>query len=174
MAGSKFELNIMQNLEAIAKMVEQGANDKDIYETCRVSANAWKRYLNKGKAADERVEAGEDITDDEEKYRTFWRTYAHARKRPDEIVEASLLKSCQDRTIDEVITIKRYDPEGNLMWVEEKTRKVPVAASVPAQQFYLANKKRKDWEYKPDAKVDNTDTEQKAIVLVEREKGSKK
>ena len=120
--------------------------------------------------AKEKADNGEKLTEKEQRFVEFLEAYAHARKKPDEVVENALFLSCQDRTIDETITIKRYDPKGELLWIEEKTRKVPVAASVPAQQFYLANKKRKDWEYKPDKSAEQTGDDRKAIILTERGK----
>ena len=174
MAGSKFDLNIMQNLETIKKMVEQGATDISVAKACGVHHSTWIAYIKRGKEAQAKDDNGEKLTAKEKDFLKFYKAYAHARKAPDQVVEASLLLSCQDRTLDETITIKRFDPEGKLIWTEEKTRKVPVPASVPAQQFYLANRKRKDWEYKPDTKVTvDAKSDQKAIVLVEREKEQK-
>ena len=160
----------MQNLEAIAKMVEGGAMDKDIAEQCGVSYQSFSDYVRRGREAKEKADNGEKLTEKEQRFVEFLEAYAHARKKPDEVVENALFLSCQDRTIDETITIKRYDPKGELLWIEEKTRKVPVAASVPAQQFYLANKKRKDWEYKPDKSAEQTGDDRKAIILTERGK----
>lgn len=170
MAGSsKFELHILANIDAITKMVEQGATNIDIAKKCGVGITTFRRYLTRGKDAYARAEAGEKISDKDEMYRTLWSAYARARKTPDTIVESALLLSCQDRTIPKTTIIKRYDPQGNLIYQEEKTELVPVAASVPAQQFYLANKKRRDWEYKPDAKQIETNA-QEAVVIVAKEK----
>ena len=160
----------MNNLDAIDKMVRNGADDKEIAKKVGVSAPSFSSYLSRGSKAADKKRNGEDLNEKETKFLKFFETYARARQTPDEVVESALFLSCQDRTIPKTTIIKRYDPQGNLIYIEEKTEHVPVAASVPAQQFYLANKKRKDWEYKPDPAKQTDSKETEAVIIVAREK----
>lgn len=170
MAKSKFDSCILPNLDAIEEMVKNGVTDKDIAKAIHVGYRTFFRYISEGQAAETKEKNGGELSEKEKGYLQLWQTYARARQTPDAIVESALFLSCQDRTIPKTTIIKRYDPEGNLIYQEEKTELVPVAASVPAQQFYLANKKRRDWEYKPDATKTDEKTETASIVLVPKEK----
>lgn len=160
----------MFNLDAIEKMVKNGADDQEVARQVGVHPTTFGSYVAKGSKAAEKKKNGEELSEREERLLEFYETYARARATPDEVVESALLLSCQDRTIPKKTVIKRYDPDGNLIYSEEKTEYVPVAASVPAQQFYLANKKRKDWEYKPDPAKQTESKETEAVIIVAREK----
>ena len=170
MGSGKFEMCILPNLDKISSMAEQGADDAEIARAVGIHRQTFGSYLAKGRQADQKRKTGKDLSEKERKFLDFFDCYATAHTVPDAIVEAALFNSCRDHIVRRrVIISKEYDEKGNVVR-EVREEEMLVPASVPAQQFYLANKKRKDWEYKPDANKPEEGREKDTIVIVAREK----
>lgn len=160
MAKSKYETHVLPYLDKITEWAKAGATEKEIAGKLHVSPSTFKKYLADGRNGDAR-------------YSDFSDAYARACEEPDDQVEVSLYKLATGYTISlaKTFKVKRvdYDPDTGKR-IREREELVTgydethVPANVQAQMFWLANRRRERWQYKPD-KPDEDDRGGGVVVL---------
>ena len=132
---SKYDSVVLPNLDKIQKWTTDGATVKEIAKKLKIGYSTLKSYLDRGRAGDERYLA---LTD----------AYARACEIPDDEVEAALFRRACGYEYTEVTTEEKMDREGNVHTLTKKITK-DIPADVLACEFWLANRRRDKWSYKP-------------------------
>ena len=160
MGKSKFYTHILPNLDRIELWAQKGATAKEIAEKLGVSYSSFKSYLARG-------EKGEPD------YSDFLASFTRACAPADDDIEAALFNLAKGYTVDLRKTFKvrrvEYDKKTGrkLREYEELVQGVDqqhVPGNVQAQMFWLTNRRRDRWEYRP-VSIRNADTGEEAGVL---------
>ncbi len=93
------------------------------------------------------------------KYPEFKVALVSGKKTDNEIVENSLFKMAKGYDYDEVVERYIIDKEGNETLVGKTIMHKHLPASVPAVQFFLANRDKEHYSFKQDISLNNTDGE---------------
>lgn len=161
MPKSKYESHVLPNLDKIMEWAKAGATAKEIAGKLRIAYSTFRKYLDEGEKGDER-------------YTALSAAFAQACAVPDAEVEAALYKSCLGYNAQVVKHYKlktvEYDPETGRRLREteelvEARDEVHVAANTAAQMFWLTNRQRDRWTYKPEPGAD--DDADTGVVLLE-------
>ena len=150
---SKYNTHVKPYLDQISRWIQNGASLDEVADKLHISKSTLSLYLKKGREGDAR-------------YSDFSDCYARACVEPDDEVEAALFKLACGYTVDlqKTFKLKRsvFDPETGRK-VEEYEELVTgidqahVAANVEAQKFWLANRRRDKWKYKPEPERSDDD-----------------
>ncbi len=150
---SKYELNVKPHLEKIAIWISKGASQEEIAKKLKITKSTLSLYLKKGRAG-------------QEPYSELSDCYARACEEPDDNVEAALYKSALGYTVDLQKTFKikksEFDPVTGRKIAEYEELvtgidQTHVPANVEAQKFWLANRRKEKWSYKPETVPDGDD-----------------
>lgn len=141
-----FKEDVEPYLDQIVAWVGKGADTEEVARKLGIGSSTLRNWLKLGREGDERYVALADA-------------YTQARVGPDDNVEAALYKSCIGYNAKFIRHYKvrhiEYDPETGKKvseWDElvPKEDEVHVPANVPAQEFWLTNRRKGIWSYKPD------------------------
>lgn len=145
--SSKYSQNVAPYLEKIAEWVKRGATQAEIADKLHITKSTLALYLKKGKEGQEPYSELSDL-------------YTRACEEPDNTVEASLYKLANGYTVDLIKTFKLkrsvFDKKTGRKIEEyeelvEGIDQVHISANVEAQKFWLANRRRDKWAYRPEA-----------------------
>ena len=160
---SKYELNVKPHLEKIAAWVSKGASQEEIAKKLHITKSTLALYLKKGREG-------------QEPYSELSDCFARACEEPDDEVEAALYKLALGYTVDLEKTFKikkaEYDPTTGKKIKEYEELVIGidqqhVPANVEAQKFWLANRRRDKWSYKPETGGDpNGEGDTHGIVMI--------
>ena len=151
--NSKFETHILKNLDKIQDWVSRGASQKEISKKLHVSLQSFSLYLQRGRNG-------------EEPYTLLSECYSRASVEPDDKVEAALYKSATGfkETVQKAFKVRKasFDSQTGRKvaeWEEiiQGEDEIYVQPNVLAQQFWLANRRRDKWSYKPSEESTETD-----------------
>ncbi len=134
MPKSKYERNVLPNIDKIMKMANDGVTVKDIAKALGVGHSTFSSYLSLGKNGDER-------------YKSLAETFAQACRVADDAVEAALYKRACGFEYIETKTEQKLDKFGNVVELTTKTNKV-VPPDVTSAMFWLTNRQSEKWQYK--------------------------
>ena len=146
MSRSKYETNVLPFLDKISEWAKQGATGKEIAKKLGIAYSSFKLYLAKAESGDEA-------------YSALSACYRQACVVADDEVEAALFKLACGYTVSLQKTFKvrrvEYDPETGRRIAEYEELvtgqdEAHVAANAQAQMFWLANRRRDRWQYKPE------------------------
>ncbi len=133
---SKYETCVLPYLEKVAGWARQGATAKEIAGKLKISYSAFRRYIDLGQKGDARYEA-------------LAAAFARACEEPDDAVEAALYKRACGYQFTEVTEEEKIDRNGCV-----HTLKKTVVRDVPpdptSAMFWLTNRRRDRWSYKPE------------------------
>ena len=161
MGKSKFYTHVLPNLDRIERWASTGATAKEIAEKLGVSYSAFKSYLARGEKGEK------DFSD-------FSASFARACAPADDEVEAALFKLATGYTVDLIKSFKvrrvEYDKKTGrkIREYEELVQGVDqthVSANAQAQMFWLTNRRKDRWEYKP-VSIRNADSGEEVGVMM--------
>ena len=160
MGKSKFYTHILPNLDRIELWAQKGATAKEIAEKLGVSYSSFKSYLARGEKG-------------EKDYSDFLASFARACAPADDDIEAALFNLAKGYTVDlrKTFKVRRVEYDKNtgrkLREYEELIQGVDqqhVPGNVQAQMFWLTNRRRDRWEYRP-ISIRNPDTGEETGVV---------
>lgn len=150
MAKSKYESHVEPKLDLIEAWARDGLTLEQIAHNLGIADSTLRKYRDSHEALSAAL--------------------AHGREVVDVIVENALLKKCTGYDYTEVYQEYKIskDPETGkevkeLVKTKETTRHVD--GDVTAQMFWLANRKRDVWAYKPEPVVTGEDGETGVIEI---------
>ncbi len=161
MGKSKFYTHVLPNAARIEHWARMGATAKEIAEKLGVSYSVFKSYLARGKKG-------------EKDYSDFSASFTQACAPADDEVEAALFKLATGYTLDLQKTFKvrcvEYDPKtGRKVREYEELRQgvdqAHVSANAQAQMFWLTNRRKDRWEYRP-VSIRNADNGEEVGVML--------
>lgn len=161
MGKSKFYTHVLPNMDRIEHWARMGATAKEIAEKLDVSYSAFKSYLARGEKGEK------DFSD-------FSASFARSCAPADDEVEAALYKLATGYTVDLVKTFKvrrvEYDKKTGRKVREyeelvQGTDQAHVSANAQAQMFWLTNRRKDHWEYKP-VSIRNADNGEEVGVMM--------
>ena len=136
MAKSKYETHVLPNLAKISKWAAAGATAKEISQKLKLSYSTLRRYLDQGSEGDERYEA-------------LWDAFTSACGEADDKVEAALFRRACGYQYEEVTVEEKLDRYGEIHVLTKKTTR-DVAPDPTSAMFWLTNRRRDRWKYRPD------------------------
>lgn len=136
MAKSKYETHVLPNLKKISKWAAAGATAKEIAGKLRISYSTLRRYLDQGSEGDEQ-------------YAALWDAFTQACGEADDQVEAALYKRACGFEYVETKREQRIDKAGNVIELVTTTNKM-VPPDPTSAMFWLTNRRRDRWKYRPD------------------------
>ena len=155
MAKSKYETNVAPRLTEVEGWARNGVSDEDIAHNLGVAYSTFRKYKEANAALSAALARGNEVVDLE--------------------VEGALLKRCMGynarvakhykvKTID-------YDENGKKLCEREELKEVcdevHIPADTTAQMFWLTNRKKKDWKYKPEEDKTGDENETGVVLLPE-------
>ena len=148
MAKSKYETHVQPYLDRIKIWVSKGATQVEIAEKLGISMTALKHWKGRYEPFKTALEAPQGDVDD--------------------LVEAALLKRCMGYDYEEVTRWQTIGRGGELIWLEKRSTKhlPPDPSSI---QFWLANRRRKEWQRVPEPKVEEQENESGVVMMPEVE-----
>ena len=141
MAKSKYFAIVAPRLLEVERWAKDGVSDEDIAGNLGIAYSTLRCYR--------------------EKYDEFADALTHGKEVSNEIVEGSLYKRCNgyNAQIKKVFKVRRveYDPDTGKKLreydeLQEGIEEVHVPADTTAMMFWLANRCKERWKYKPDEK----------------------
>ena len=160
---SKYDTNVKPYLEKIAAWVSKGASQDEIAKKLQITKSTLALYLKKGREG-------------KEPYSELSDCFAQACEEPDDNVEAALYKSAIGYTVDlqKTFKIKRSEFDSvtgkKIAEYEELVTGIDqqhVPANVEAQKFWLANRRRDKWQYKPEVGGDDNGDAHGIVMIPE-------
>jgi len=134
---SKYETHVLPFLDKISEWAKQGATGKEIAQKLGIAYSSFKLYLSKAENGDEA-------------YSALSACYRQACVVADDEVEAALFKRACGFEYEEVKTEERFNPKtGQIIKVTTTTTKM-VPPEPTSAMFWLANRRRDRWQYRPD------------------------
>jgi hypothetical protein len=151
---SKYETNVAPRLTEVEGWARNGVSDEDIAHNLGVAYSTFRKYKEANAALSAALARGKEVVDLE--------------------VEGALLKRCMgyNARVAKHYKIKTvdYDENGKKTCEREELKEVydevHIPADTTAQMFWLANRKKKDWKYKPDEDKTGADDDQTGVVLL--------
>ena len=155
MSKSKYDSNVAPRLTEVEGWARNGVSDEDIAHNLGVAYSTFRKYKAANAALSAALARGKEVVDIE--------------------VEGALLKRCMGynarvakhykvKTID-------YDENGKKICEREELKEVcdevHIPADTTAQMFWLTNRKKKDWKYKPDEDKTGDENETGVVLLPE-------
>ncbi len=135
-AKSKYETHVLPYLEKIASWAQQGATEREIAGKLSIARSTFRKYIDLGQQGDER-------------YAALSAAFARACKGPDDEVEAALFKRACGYQYTEVTEEEKLDRDGCVHKLK-KTVVRDVPPNPTSAMFWLANRRRDKWQYKPE------------------------
>jgi len=148
--ASKYETHVRPYLDKIESWIVQGALQEEIAKKLHIAESTLQLYLKKGRE-------GKDP------YSELSALFVRAHEEPDDQVEAAMFKLACGYTVDLQKTFKikksKFDPVTGRKIAEYEelvtgVDQVHVPANVEAQKFWLANRRRGKWQYRPEGGSD--------------------
>lgn len=146
MAKAKYETHGKPYLDRIRMWVAKGATQVEVAEKLGISMTALKNWKGRYEAFKTALEAPQGDIDDE--------------------VEASLFNRCKGQWVTEVVRWQTIGRNGELIWLE-KTHKKYIPADPSSIQFWLTNRRPKEWKRMPEVKDVDTGNESGVVMLPE-------
>ena len=150
MAKAKYETHIEPYLDRIRMWVDKGASDREIAGKLGIAFSTLKYWKGRHPALLHALEAPRGDVDDR--------------------VEAALYKRCIGYDYEEVTMWQSIGRNGELVWLERRTKKhlPPDPNSI---QFWLTNRRPKDWKRMPEVKETEADDTRGVIMMPEDKDG---
>ncbi len=136
MAKSKYETHVLPNLKKISKWAAAGATAKEIAGKLHIAYSTLRRYLDQGSEGDEQ-------------YAALWEAFTSACAVADDQVEAALYKRACGYQYEETTVEEKLDRDG-MVHTLTKVVKRDVPADPTSAMFWLTNRRRDRWKYRPD------------------------
>ena len=141
MANSKYETHVLPYLEQIAAMCRNGATDKEIYTKLNISEDSFYRYKKDHSEFSESLRENKELADLK--------------------VENALNKNANGYDYEEKMVVMKKEIIYNEQGKKQKEIVYPVTVSVTkhkeaetkAQQFWLQNRKPKEWRSQTDVNL---------------------
>lgn len=134
MAKSKYETHVEPKLLLVEAWARDGLSDEEIAHNLGIACSTFRAYKGRYEALSAALARGKEVVD--------------------VIVENALLKKCTGydytETTQEFKTVEGEDGVLERVLVKEKTVTRHMPGDVTAQMFWLANRKKPTWSYKPD------------------------
>lgn len=150
---SKYQTHVQPYLDKIADWVSKGAAQDEIAKNLHITKSTLALYLKKGR-------------DGEKPYSELAERFARAAEIPDDNVEAALYKRACGYTWVEEIEEEKLDRNGNIVLLK-RTRKVDVPPDPTSAMFWLTNRRKEKWKYKPADEPENRDSETGVVLMPE-------
>ena len=155
MAKSKYDSNVAFWLTEVEGWARNGVSDEDIAHNLGVAYSTFRKYKEANAALSAALARGKEIVDIE--------------------VEGALLKRCMgyNARVAKHYKVKTIDYDDNGKKISEREElkevydEVHIPADTTAQMFWLANRKKKDWKYKPDEDKTGDENETGVVLLPE-------
>lgn len=155
---SKYQSHVQPYLDKIADWVSRGATHTEIANNLHISASSLRLYLKKGR-------------DGEEPYSELSKRFARAAEEPNDNVEAALYKRACGYTWVEEIEEQKLDRNGNIVVLKRK-RTVDVPPDPTSAMFWLANRRRDKWQYKPADEAEDKGSETGVVLMPQVQEGT--
>lgn len=151
MAKNKYETHVLPNLEKITSWAKAGGTSKDIASKLKIAYSTFRKYLDEGEKGDER-------------YTALSEAFAQACEIPDDNVETALYKRACGYQYTEETKEEKLDKSGKVVVLRKSVvRDVPPDPT--SAMFWLTNRRRDKWKYKPEAQGDEDAGETGVIML---------
>ena len=150
---SKYQTHVQPYLDKIADWVSKGAAQDEIAKNLHITKSTLALYLKKGR-------------DGEKPYSDLSDAFAQACEVPDDNVEAALYKRACGYTWVEEIEEEKLDRNGNIVLLKRK-RTVDVPPDPTSAMFWLANRRKDKWKYKPADEPESRDSETGVVLMPE-------
>ena len=138
---SLFETQVIPNLDNIAKWLENGATALAVAKKLKIGYSTLRRWLSRGEAG-------------EAPYDALYAVFLDARAIADEAVEHALFDRACGFSYDEETYEPAHDPEtGKQVMVLKKRVKKFMPPDTGAVYFWLTNRMRGMYQYKPEPEV---------------------
>ena len=155
MSKSKYETNVEPRLTEVEGWARNGVSDEDIAHNLGVAYSTFRKYKEANAALSAALARGKEVVDLE--------------------VEGALLKRCMgyNARVAKHYKIKTvdYDENGKKTCEREELKEVydevHIPADTTAQMFWLANRKKQSWKYKPDEDKTGDENETGVVLLPE-------
>ena len=155
MSKSKYETNVEPRLTEVEGWARNGVSDEDIAHNLGVAYSTLRKYKEANAALSAALARGKEVVDLE--------------------VEGALLKRCMgyNARVAKHYKIKTvdYDENGKKTCEREELKEVydevHIPADTTAQMFWLANRKKQSWKYKPDEDKTGDENETGVVLLPE-------
>ena len=155
MSKSKYETNVAPRLTEVEGWARNGVSDEDIAHNLGVAYSTLRKYKEANAALSAALARGKEVVDLE--------------------VEGALLKRCMgyNARIAKHYKVKAIDYDENGKKISEREElkevydEVHIPADTTAQMFWLTNRKKKDWKYKPDEDKMGDENETGVVLLPE-------
>ena len=155
MSKSKYETNVAPRLTEVEGWARNGVSDEDIAHNLGVAYSTFRKYKEANAALSAALARGKEVVDLE--------------------VEGALLKRCMGYNARVAkhykVKVVDYDESGKKTCEREELKEVydevHIPADTTAQMFWLANRKKKDWKYKPDEDKTGDENETGVVLLPE-------
>lgn len=142
----------MPHLGDIEKWLKDGATDKAVADKLHIGISTLRLWLQRAREGEER-------------YKALLDTFTRGRVEADAAVENALWRSACGYTVkvQKVVKVKVpiYDNNGKKTGEREELKTAyeeqHVPANVIAQQFWLCNRRKSKWAYKPEAASEDAD-----------------
>ena len=135
-AKVKYETHVKPYLTRIPIWVAKGATNKEVAEKLNVSIQALYKWRSAHVELMEALEVGAGGIDDE--------------------VEAALYRRCTGQWVTEEIRWQTIGRNGELMWLTKEHKKY-IPADQSSIQFWLTNRRPKEWKRMPDVKLETVE-----------------
>ena len=152
MNRGKYETHVRPYLDHIVKWVSQGAGNKEIADKLHIGLSTLLKYLTLGRRG-------------EQPYVELIDAFTRARKEPDDHVEAALYKRACGYQYTEVTQEEYLDHDGQIYVLKKEVTK-DMPPDPTSCMFWLTNRRKGRWSYRPELLSDNSDTWQSGIVLL--------
>lgn len=147
MAVSKYETHVLPYLEQIAAMCRNGATDEEIYSKLNISKDAFYRY--------------------KKEHKDFYDSLKENKEFADLRVENNLNKNANGYEYEEEVVVMKKEIIYNEQGKKQKEIVYPVKVSLKkykesetkAQQFWLQNRRPKEWRNQSDVNLNITKLE---------------
>ena len=155
MAKSKYETNVVPRLTEVEGWARNGVSDEDIAHNLGVAYSTFRKYKEANAALSAALARGKEVVDLE--------------------VEGALLKRCMGYNARVAkhykVKVVDYDENGKKTCEREELKEVydevHIPADTTAQMFWLTNRKKKDWKYKPEDDKTGDENETGVVLLPE-------
>ena len=146
MAKAKYETHGKPYLDRIKMWVAKGASDNEVARKLHVSKSTLNSWKQRYKDFSDAIKAPQGDIDDD--------------------VEAALYHRCMGQWVTEVIRWQTIGRNGELMWLE-KTHKKYIPADPSSIQFWLTNRRPKEWKRMPDVKLEEAGDDKGVVMMPE-------
>ena len=154
MSKSKYETNVEPRLTEVEGWARNGVSEEDVAHNLGVAYSTFRKYKEANAALSAALARGKEVVDLE--------------------VEGALLKRCMgyNARVAKHYKIKTvdYDENGKKTCEREELKEVydevHIPADTTAQMFWLANRKKQSWKYKPEEDKTGADDDQTGVVLL--------